>query len=62
MTKALLLQLILAVPAGILPAQAAPPAPPPLDSVLKPVHWRSIGPFRGGRSVASTGVPGDPKT
>jgi photosystem II stability/assembly factor-like uncharacterized protein len=62
MTKALLLQLLLAVPAGTLAAQAAPPAAPPLDSVLKPVHWRSIGPFRGGRSVASTGVPGDPKT
>jgi photosystem II stability/assembly factor-like uncharacterized protein len=62
MTKALLLQLMVAVPAGILSAQAGPPAAPPLDSVLKPVHWRSIGPFRGGRSVASTGVPGDPKT
>lgn len=26
------------------------------------MKWRSIGPFRGGRSVASTGVVGDPKT
>ncbi len=32
------------------------------DSIFKPVKWRSIGPFRGGRSVASTGVIGDPKT
>ncbi|MEQ1606875.1 MAG: glycosyl hydrolase [Pyrinomonadaceae bacterium] len=33
-----------------------------LNSIFKPVKWRSIGPFRGGRSVASTGVIGDPKT
>lgn len=31
-------------------------------SIFKPVKWRSIGPFRGGRSVAGTGVVGDPKT
>ncbi len=29
---------------------------------FKPMKWRSIGPFRGGRSVASVGVLGDPKT
>ena len=33
-----------------------------LDSVFKPVKWRSIGPFRGGRSVAATGVVGNPNT
>ncbi len=33
-----------------------------LDSVFKPVKWRSIGPFRGGRSVAATGVVGDINT
>lgn len=33
-----------------------------LNTILKPVKWRSIGPFRGGRSVAGTGVVGDPKT
>ncbi len=32
------------------------------NSIFKPVKWRSIGPFRGGRSVASTGVIGDTKT
>jgi photosystem II stability/assembly factor-like uncharacterized protein len=32
-----------------------------LDNFFKPVKWRSIGPFRGGRSVASTGVPGNDK-
>lgn len=26
------------------------------------MRWRGIGPFRGGRSVASTGVPSDPRT
>ena len=33
-----------------------------LNKQLKPVKWRSIGPFRGGRSNAGTGVVGDPKT
>lgn len=32
------------------------------DSVVKGMTWRNIGPFRGGRSVASTGVIGDPLT
>ena len=34
--------------------------PNDLNSVFKPVKWRSIGPFRGGRSVASVGVVGQP--
>ena len=33
-----------------------------LSSIFKPVKWRSIGPFRGGRSNCGTGVVGDPKT
>src|SRR4029453_3822454 len=33
-----------------------------LSAFFKPVKWRSIGPFRGGRSVTSTGVIGDPRT
>lgn len=32
------------------------------NKVFKPMKWRSIGPFRGGRSVASVGVVGDPRT
>ena len=32
------------------------------NSIFKPVKWRSIGPFRGGRSVASVGVVGDAET
>ncbi len=27
---------------------------------LQSLHWRSIGPFRGGRTKAATGVPGQP--
>ncbi|PYV47197.1 MAG: glycosyl hydrolase, partial [Acidobacteria bacterium] len=26
------------------------------------MHWRNIGPFRGGRVLAVAGIPGDPKT
>lgn len=32
------------------------------NSIFKAVKWRSIGPFRGGRSNCATGVVGDPKT
>ena len=32
------------------------------NTIFKPLKWRSIGPFRGGRSNAGTGVVGDPKT
>jgi len=32
------------------------------NNIFKALKWRSIGPFRGGRSVASCGVVGDPKT
>lgn len=32
------------------------------NSVFKTVRWRSIGPFRGGRSVCATGVVGDINT
>lgn len=33
-----------------------------LNALFKPLKWRSIGPFRGGRSVCATGVAGDPAT
>ncbi|MFD0796170.1 glycosyl hydrolase [Maribacter chungangensis] len=32
------------------------------DSLFHGLKWRNIGPFRGGRSVASTGVLGEPMT
>lgn len=57
---ALLIAALVCAPA--LSSQVAPAVAPPLDSVLKPMLWRSIGPFRGGRSVAASGVIGDPKT
>lgn len=31
-----------------------------LNNVFKPMKWRSIGPFRGGRSVAACGVVDNP--
>lgn len=33
-----------------------------LNQVFKPLKWRNIGPFRGGRSVAVAGVVNDPAT
>ncbi len=33
-----------------------------LNAQFKPVKWRNIGPFRGGRSVTATGVVGDMNT
>jgi len=41
---------------GTAPAAAAPVAP----SYFTGLHWRLIGPFRGGRALAVTGVPGEP--
>lgn len=31
------------------------------ESLYNSISWRSIGPYRGGRSAAVTGVPGSPK-
>ncbi len=33
-----------------------------LNTLFKPLKWRNIGLFRGGRSVCATGVPGDMTT
>ncbi|QUD89283.1 VPS10 domain-containing protein [Phenylobacterium montanum] len=48
------------------PAFAADPAPAhgaPVDQALfKALQWRGIGPYRGGRALAVTGVPGAPDT
>ena len=30
------------------------------DSLFSALHWRDIGPYRGGRVLAVTGVPGEP--
>ncbi len=46
------------------PSKAAAPATAPqFDSAsLAALQWRNIGPFRGGRVVAVTGVPEQPRT
>src|SRR5258708_6820258 len=42
-------------------APAAPPAVARVDPALfQELRWRLIGPFRGGRVLAATGVPGEP--
>jgi photosystem II stability/assembly factor-like uncharacterized protein len=54
----------LAVLLGLVLAPAAPaqakPAAPYSDSLLTSLRYRLVGPFRGGRSAAVTGVPGKP--
>ncbi|HEY3884703.1 MAG TPA: hypothetical protein VGL62_05815, partial [Vicinamibacterales bacterium] len=45
-------------------ARSSQPATAPVapDSpILKSYHWRGIGPLRGGRSLAVSGVKGQPK-
>jgi len=41
-------------------ATAAVPQPAYAESLFNALEWRCIGPFRGGRSAAVTGVPGQP--
>ena len=39
-----------------------PTAAQPFDPALfSGIHWRLVGPFRGGRTVTATGVPGEPE-
>jgi photosystem II stability/assembly factor-like uncharacterized protein len=64
---ALLLASTLTVPATASPRPARPDAPaavkPAVDPALfKGMKWREIGPFRGGRVAAVTGVRGDRNT
>src|SRR5438477_6068312 len=44
----------------VAPAQTPPPAPSITPRLYSDMRWRMIGPFRGGRTVAATGVPGQP--
>jgi photosystem II stability/assembly factor-like uncharacterized protein len=41
---------------------ASPPTPPVNPALFQALHWRGIGPYRGGRALAVTGVAGDPYT
>ncbi|GAB4403795.1 MAG: hypothetical protein OHK0039_03410 [Bacteroidia bacterium] len=43
------------------PAEAPQPALSYDSALYQALQWRSIGPFRGGRSAAVTGVPGQPQ-
>ncbi len=56
---ALLVGLGSAVPTA--PAEAQTDASPPVDpAAFQAMQWRGVGPFRGGRSVAVSGVTRDP--
>jgi photosystem II stability/assembly factor-like uncharacterized protein len=46
--------------AMLLTAWPAAAAEPPDSALYGGLRWRMIGPFRGGRTVAATGVPGQP--
>ncbi|HLY04733.1 MAG TPA: hypothetical protein VKR31_03200 [Rhizomicrobium sp.] len=43
-------------------AEGAQPPSQVDPALFKALHWRGIGPYRGGRALAVTGVPGDPYT
>jgi photosystem II stability/assembly factor-like uncharacterized protein len=49
----------LSIALAALPVAAAPP-PDPAAALRGVLHWRAIGPFRGGRTIAVSGVPGRP--
>src|SRR5215218_5501163 len=55
----LCLAFVLTVSAASVRAQNSAPSPKPPDP-LKALQYRSIGPYRGGRSAAVTGVPSQP--
>ena len=54
----LALALLCALGAG----RAASDAPSVSSALFADLHWRNIGPYRGGRAIAATGVPGDGRT
>lgn len=62
MSMRLLSMFVLGLFVGQISAQAPSSAMDDYNTIFKTVKWRSIGPFRGGRSNAGCGVVGDPKT
>lgn len=60
--KLLLLALLLTFTAQGQRKKTRTPEPVLNDSLYEGLKWRNIGPFRGGRSVAVTGVAGQPGT
>jgi photosystem II stability/assembly factor-like uncharacterized protein len=70
-TRAWVAVAIFAAAALRLPGVYAAPAPsaapsqpvsPVNESLFKALQWRGIGPYRGGRALAVTGIPGDAST
>lgn len=51
---------LLTLASTLIVTAAAVDAAPVSPSLLNSLTWRSIGPFRGGRVLAVTGVPGEP--
>ena len=58
--KHILFGVALAVLTAASTAQADPAKAGVPEDRFSALHWRSIGPFRGGRVLAVTGVPGEP--
>ena len=59
----LILTMVLLLTAVAVPAVAQAPAGETYKpAALQGLHWRDVGPFRGGRSAAATGLAGDPRT
>ncbi|MEM7571424.1 MAG: glycosyl hydrolase [Bacteroidota bacterium] len=56
-----LISILLSIPFFVLPQVQAQSADPAVDEAyFSSLEYRNIGPFRGGRSCAVTGVPGKP--
>jgi photosystem II stability/assembly factor-like uncharacterized protein len=56
LSKTLAILTFVVLSAGAVRAQSVNP------SLYAGLRWRCIGPFRGGRALAATGVPGEPET
>lgn len=65
-TLRLILLILLIAPIGLQSQRRKKKSEEPVikveDSLFHGLQWRNIGPFRGGRSVASSGVVGQPMT
>ena len=49
-----------AAPGVLLSSTDGEPSASPVTALASGLHWRMLGPFRGGRVAAATGVPGRP--
>ena len=62
----IILIVLLTLPLAMQSQRRKKNTPPPVitvqDSTFHGLKWRNIGPHRGGRSVASSGVVGEPMT